>query len=120
MLHPLGKVWRRHTMPFATEITTHGVRFRLWAPKRARIELNIVGGVRRLMRPVGDGWHELLTSAAPGTVVIAASTRRLTGGLFDFTRTSGRSRSRALPHRSRPRGYCARGEPLRGAVAPTA
>ena len=57
-------------MRFGTEITTHGVNFRLWAPKHQQIGLNIIGGGRpRLMRAAGDGWHELLTSAAcPGSL----------------------------------------------------
>jgi maltooligosyltrehalose trehalohydrolase len=57
-------------MRFGTEIRTHGVNFRLWAPKHEQIGLNIIGRSRRsLMRAVGDGWHELLTSAArPGSL----------------------------------------------------
>jgi maltooligosyltrehalose trehalohydrolase len=57
-------------MPFGTEITTHGVRFRLWAPKHEQIRLNIIGGGRpRLMHAIGDGWHELVTPAArPGSL----------------------------------------------------
>jgi maltooligosyltrehalose trehalohydrolase len=57
-------------MPFGTEITSHGVDFRLWAPKHKQISLEIIGsGRRRLMRAVGDGWHELSTAAArPGSL----------------------------------------------------
>ncbi len=70
MLHRLGRVGRQHQMRFGTEITIHGVNFRLWAPKHRQIGLNIIGGGRpRLMRAAGDGWHELLTSAAcPGSL----------------------------------------------------
>src|SRR5215472_2593382 len=78
MLHALRKVGRRHRMPFGAELTTHGVRFRLWAPKHEHIHLNIMGGDRHLMRPVGDGWHELLISAARS------------GSLYQFVLPDGR------------------------------
>ena len=65
MLHPRGGVERQHRMRFGTEIAADGVRCRLWTPKHRQIRLNIVGDERRApMRPVGDGWHGLLVSAA--------------------------------------------------------
>ena len=49
--------------------------------------------------------------AEPGTVVIAPSTRRLTGGLFDYE-DLGRGRAQGLGRAGhRPRGCCARAPP---------
>jgi malto-oligosyltrehalose trehalohydrolase len=57
-------------MPFGTDITSHGVRFRLWAPKHEQIRVEIIGSGRPSpMRAVGEGWHELATAAArPGSL----------------------------------------------------
>ena len=55
---------RLHRMPFGAELQADGrVRFRLWAPphRKLRIELD---GQARAMRPVGEGWHELVTDRA--------------------------------------------------------
>jgi class 3 adenylate cyclase len=51
--------------------------------------------------------------AAPGTVVIAPNTRRLTGGLFDYE-DLGPARSGVWPRRLPPGGYCARAPPRAG------
>ncbi|MFA7097756.1 MAG: malto-oligosyltrehalose trehalohydrolase [Gammaproteobacteria bacterium] len=73
---------RRHSMPFGAEVVDGGaVRFRLWAPAAARVDLCLErnGMVRELpLQPVGAGWYELVTAAA------AAGSRyrfRIDGGL---------------------------------------
>jgi malto-oligosyltrehalose trehalohydrolase len=69
MSHTGGGLERRHRMRFGAEIAAGGVRFRLWAPKHRQIGLNIVDGGRHAMRSAGDGWHELVVSAAgPGSL----------------------------------------------------
>jgi malto-oligosyltrehalose trehalohydrolase len=70
MSHPPDNLRRSHQMPFGAEIVPDGVRFRLWAPKHDRIGLKIIGREKpKTMRPRGDGWHELVTSAAgPGSL----------------------------------------------------
>ena len=62
-----------HGMPFGAEVRADGsVRFRLFAPAAARVDLMLdgVGGSASLfpMAPVGDGFHEIVTPAAgPGS-----------------------------------------------------
>jgi len=63
---------RAHDMPFGAAVTADGgVRFRLWAPGAAGVDLRLEGpsGERRLpMDALGDGWHQLVTDqAGPGT-----------------------------------------------------
>lgn len=57
---------RKHSMPFGAEITNDGVRFALWAPSAARVEL--VRGERRLEVPAaGQGWFKVVDpDAEPG------------------------------------------------------
>jgi malto-oligosyltrehalose trehalohydrolase len=63
---------RRHQMPFGAQLTAAGaVRFRLWAPAAARVELVLyeadVPQVEPLA-PLADGWFGLETAAArPGS-----------------------------------------------------
>jgi len=55
---------RRHELPFGAEITSDGVRFRLWAPKAERVALRLHGtGDLPMMKEAG-GWHQLTTGAA--------------------------------------------------------
>ncbi len=57
-------------MPFGAEVRRDGtVRFRLWAPTHADVRLELDEMPDPLvMRPAGDGWHELVTDRArPGT-----------------------------------------------------
>jgi malto-oligosyltrehalose trehalohydrolase len=57
---------RRHQMPFGAELTDHGVRFRLWAPKHKSVGLKL--GSVHPMKALEDGWHEFQTAhAGPGT-----------------------------------------------------
>src|SRR5262245_35808006 len=57
-----------HAMPFgAATLPDGGVRFRLWAPSCEVVDLDI-GGSRRHMRALAEGWHELtVKDAAAGT-----------------------------------------------------
>jgi maltooligosyltrehalose trehalohydrolase len=58
---------RKHSMPFGTELTPKGVRFRLWAPDNKRVDLllEIHGREQPLpMRPCEGGWFELTTPEA--------------------------------------------------------
>ena len=56
---------RQHRMPFGAQTTGSDVRFRIWAPGASRILLNVEGvSDTPQLRPCGDGWHELVTSAA--------------------------------------------------------
>jgi maltooligosyltrehalose trehalohydrolase len=59
---------RVHAMPFGSELlTTGGVRFRLWAPTARLVTLLLGTGATAAeapMRPVGDGWFELVAEAA--------------------------------------------------------
>ncbi len=59
---------RKHGMPFGAEyLGDRGVRFRLWAPKPARIDILLDGSLLS-MNPVGDGWFELaIKQASPGS-----------------------------------------------------
>lgn len=72
-------VRRRRAIPFGAEITDHGVRFRLWAPRCHRIDLKIeTEPLPRPMTAAGGGWHELLVpQAGAGTLYRF----RLPGGL---------------------------------------
>ena len=62
---------RHHDMPFGTEITPHGVRFRLWAPSSESVGLCIEDGSNKPVLPMtacGDGWFELnVAEARAGT-----------------------------------------------------
>ena len=59
-----------HHMPFGAEHRADGTtRFRLWAPSAASVDLDLGGAqgqARLAMRRDADGWHELVTHAAPG------------------------------------------------------
>lgn len=61
----------RHEMPFGAQLLgTGAVRFRLWAPGAARVEVRLHHDSHRahVMADAGDGWYELITDAArPGT-----------------------------------------------------
>jgi malto-oligosyltrehalose trehalohydrolase len=52
-------------MPFGAELRGDGaVRFRLWAPAAARVQVVLDDGAPLPMQRVGDGFHELVTAAA--------------------------------------------------------
>ncbi len=55
-----------HEMPFGAELRVDGaVRFRLWAPSRETVHVELDGdGGSHAMRAAEDGWHELVTAAA--------------------------------------------------------
>ena len=55
---------RRHSMRFGTELTPNGVRFRLWAPKHQRVQLQIEGEDRLRDMEAGNGWHMLEVAGA--------------------------------------------------------
>ncbi len=59
---------RRHRMPFGAEVQADGgVRFRLWAPAAARVEVSLQcrdGALRLPLLPQGGGWHQLDTRHA--------------------------------------------------------
>jgi maltooligosyltrehalose trehalohydrolase len=59
-----------HRMPFGAEHRADdATRFRLWAPSHASVELELdcaQGRARLAMQRDADGWHELVTPAAPG------------------------------------------------------
>ncbi len=57
-------------MAFGAEPIAGGVRFRLWAPAHARIELELEPPAPRLaLQPEGGGWHALTASAVqPGAL----------------------------------------------------
>lgn len=59
---------RAQTMKFGTEITTDGVRFRLWAPHADAIALRLLdSGADRPMEKLARGWFELeVQGAGPG------------------------------------------------------
>ena len=51
-------------MPFGAELQADGrVRFRLWAPPHREVQIEL-DGKTVAMRPIGEGWHELLTDRA--------------------------------------------------------
>jgi maltooligosyltrehalose trehalohydrolase len=61
-----------HSMPFGAEVLVDGgVRFRLWAPAKDQVQLNLHhgSGLQQLaMQPAVGGWHECITAdAAAGT-----------------------------------------------------
>ncbi len=59
---PLVK--RTHRMPFGAELQADGrVRFRLWAPPHREVQIEL-DGETVAMRPIGEGWYELLTDRA--------------------------------------------------------
>ncbi|MDA8128851.1 MAG: malto-oligosyltrehalose trehalohydrolase [Betaproteobacteria bacterium] len=62
---------RRFDMPFGAELTSEGVRFRLWAPGCDEVGLCLGEGPEEAVRPMnalGDGWFELdVAGAGPGT-----------------------------------------------------
>jgi maltooligosyltrehalose trehalohydrolase len=60
---------QRHDMPFGARLLPGGgVRFRLWAPDRAQVQLQVERGAsgpsRRPMQPREGGWHELVVAEA--------------------------------------------------------
>lgn len=57
----------RHVMPFGAEVNSGGVRFRIWAPSAANLELCLEEGEREIlvaMTPLEGGWYEALASQA--------------------------------------------------------
>ncbi|MEW6257490.1 MAG: malto-oligosyltrehalose trehalohydrolase [Pseudomonadota bacterium] len=55
-------------MPFGTDMTADGVRFRLWAPLHDRVSLKLEGAGPLTMSAAPDGWHEIsVPGAAAGT-----------------------------------------------------
>lgn len=92
---------RRHSMPFGAEVLDDGaVRFRLWAPAAARVDLCLErnGGTLELpLQPVGAGWYELVTAAAAaGAATASASTAARASPIPPraFSRTTCRGRAR--------------------------
>lgn len=66
-----GSLSRVHAMPFGAEVRPDGcVRFRLFAPTAENVQVAVESREEPLeMDALGDGWHELLTSAAgPGSL----------------------------------------------------
>ncbi len=63
---------RCHAMPFGTDITPQGVRFRLWAPGCSSVRLCVENGMHCLLLPMNrqpGGWFDLLVpDAHPGTL----------------------------------------------------
>jgi maltooligosyltrehalose trehalohydrolase len=57
---------RAHVMPFgAALLPVGGTRFRLWAPGRARVELELNGSSECYgMKRLEDGWHEVTVATA--------------------------------------------------------
>lgn len=56
-----------HAMPFGAAVESGGVRFRLWAPDAAKVELLLAEGEGErclAMAATGEGWHELMTAEA--------------------------------------------------------
>jgi len=57
---------RHHELPFGAEAIEGGVRFRLWAPRAAVVELELAGVVLPMTQE-SEGWFALTTDhAAPG------------------------------------------------------
>lgn len=56
-------------MSIGAIVEGEGTRFRVWAPRPARLQLELDGGARRLeLAPVGDGYHEVLVpGVGPGS-----------------------------------------------------
>jgi malto-oligosyltrehalose trehalohydrolase len=62
-------VRRHYSLPFGAELTSNGVRFRLWAPRANTVALQLEGPVPRAipMAHEADGWFSTSTSIArPG------------------------------------------------------
>jgi maltooligosyltrehalose trehalohydrolase len=55
---------RHHELPFGVEIVGAGVRFRLWAPKAATVDLELGGANRLALAREDGGWFGLTTTAA--------------------------------------------------------
>ena len=58
---------RRRRLPFGAEVVPGGVRFRLWAPDAARVELCLATGLGervKPMQPSDDGWYEAMCDEA--------------------------------------------------------
>lgn len=54
-----------HELPFGAAVTAHGTRFRLFAPNSPHVRIALEGIEEPLsMTALGDGWHELTTTAA--------------------------------------------------------
>jgi malto-oligosyltrehalose trehalohydrolase len=52
-------------MPYGAELSADGsVRFRLWAPPHAHVQLELDGRTLLPMQCLGEGWHELITDRA--------------------------------------------------------
>ncbi len=72
---------RRHYMPFGAHVESGGVRFRLWAPDAAAVELCLRGPHGRRYEPMrgdGGGWFEVFADDAyPGCRYLY----RIDGGL---------------------------------------
>jgi maltooligosyltrehalose trehalohydrolase len=55
---------RKHSMPFSAEVLDdRSVRFRLWAPKPARVDV-LLGNSRAEMKKEASGWFSLITDRA--------------------------------------------------------
>jgi malto-oligosyltrehalose trehalohydrolase/4-alpha-glucanotransferase len=56
---------RVHAMPFGAEIERDGkVRFRLWAPSHAAVQIEIDDAAPQPMEALREGWHALVTDRA--------------------------------------------------------
>ncbi|TMK12166.1 MAG: hypothetical protein E6G72_06560, partial [Alphaproteobacteria bacterium] len=57
---------RHHKLPFGTELTADGVRFRLWAPRAHKVELLLEAPAIPALPMVAepDGWFSLTTGKA--------------------------------------------------------
>ncbi len=59
---------QQHRMPFGAELTTGGVRFRLYAPAADRVRLSLEGVSGPILMQNEGGWHQVTTAAArPGS-----------------------------------------------------
>ncbi|GGC54582.1 malto-oligosyltrehalose trehalohydrolase [Chelatococcus reniformis] len=56
-------MYRTHAMPFGAELSDEGVRFALWAPNAAKVEL-VVDGEAQEMTAAEQGWHRLASARA--------------------------------------------------------
>src|SRR5450755_5032048 len=75
-----------HAMPFGAELSSTGVRFRLWAPSMTSVELalDVRGAKRSVVMPArDDGWFEAdVTDAGAGTRYAFAIDRGADGVLL--------------------------------------
>ncbi|HEY4470188.1 MAG TPA: malto-oligosyltrehalose trehalohydrolase [Stellaceae bacterium] len=55
---------RHHELPFGAELTSGGVRFRLWAPRARGVSLMLQDGPETPMDAEADGWFWLTTDRA--------------------------------------------------------